>query len=62
MAEDNEEEEEKTEKKRWTSVFLIHDSTIRTNVLGRLQEKLLLNERERTSLLRLLYDICSKYT
>ena len=61
MAEDIEEEEEETEKKRWSSVFLVRDSTIRTNVLKRLQEKLLLNERERASLLGSLYDICSKY-
>ena len=51
MVEDIEEQEEETEKKRWPSVFLIHNSTIRRNVLGRLQEKLLLNERERTPLL-----------
>ena len=45
-----EEKEEETEKKRWPAVFLIHDSTIQTKLLGILQEKLLLSERDRTSL------------
>lgn len=50
MAENIEERKEENEKKRWPSVYLIYDSTIRRNVLGRLQEKLLVNEREETSL------------
>ena len=46
---------------RWPYVFLIKDENIPSSTLKRLNQGLVLNERERSYLLGALFDECIKY-